>query len=498
MLSEATTATILTSAGMRDAEARAIESGAITGWEMMQRGGEAVAEIITLSYQMMPVTVLCGPGNNGGDGFVTAAALQRSGWLVEVGCLVEPDALQGDAKRAAEAWGGIILPLEDITITRETLVVDALFGTGFNPPLSQEIITLFEQIALQGAPLIAIDLLSGLQAETGFFEGLLPNAAITVTFGAKKPAHMLMPATLLCGVVACVDIGISAHVDDVGRSLQIYENRPELWLSHFHWPQPGDHKYLRGSLVVLSGPKRMTGASRLAAQAALRAGAGVVTLAADGEAIDIHAAHVTAIMVHEANSPQEFADFIAQIQHKAVVLGPGAGITQHTRECVLAALATGKPTVLDADALSVFEGDAQTLFDAVRGPVIMTPHSGELQRLFATNGLNEDQPKWALAREVAQRSGMVCVLKGYDTVIASPDGRVVISNNGSPLLATAGSGDALAGIIGGLCAQGLPAFEAACAGVSLHAEAARRFGLGLIAEDLPDMLPAVLNDLWQL
>lgn len=497
MLTESTTVVMLSSQAMRDAETRAMASG-ISGWDMMRRAGEAVAEVVTRSFPEGPVYVLCGPGNNGGDGFVAAIALKAAGREVTVGCLVSRDALTGDAATAASEWDGRIVPFAEIPMEPEAVYIDAIFGTGFHGSLEGEAAAIMERLAVAGARIVAVDILSGIDATSGAFSGYLPTAAVTVTFGAKKPGHLLMPGTLNAGIIASVDIGIGEHVEVAGRELNLYENRPELWLGYFHWPLPDDHKYSRGSVVVFSGQAEMTGASRLAARAALRVGAGAVSIACDREALKVNAAHVTAIMTRLTETSEEFAEFIAGKKHRALLLGPGAGLNDRTRACVKAALASGKPTVLDADALTAFEEYPQMLFDMVNGPVIMTPHGGELERLFSWLGMNHDQPKWLLAREAAARTGMTAVLKGYDTCIAAPDGRVAINGNGSPLLATAGSGDVLAGIIAGLCAQGMPAFEAACAGVSLHAEAGRRFGLGLIAEDIPEMIPAVLNDLFQL
>ncbi len=497
MLTESTTLTLLTAEAMRATEHAAMANG-ISGREMMQRAGEAVAEAVMRLYAPTPVRVLCGPGNNGGDGFVAASALRQAGWEVEVGCLLPITELRGDARAAAEEWGGIVLPLEDMPLEPNALYVDSLFGTGLTRPLEGVAAQVMEQLAQISATVIAVDILSGVNADSGAVGNTLPYAAATITFAAKKPGHLLLPGTLHAGEVACVDIGIGEAVETAGAQAKLLENRAPLWLPLYQWPKPTDHKYTRGSVVVLSGRPEMTGASRLAARAALRAGAGAVTLACDSDAWRINAAHVTSVIARVVETLEDFAAFIADHKHKAVVIGPGAGLTDRTRACVMAALQVGKPVVLDADALTVFADNPQPLFAQVRGEVVMTPHSGELERICGTLNLEAGLPKWALAREVASRSGMVSVLKGYDTVIAAPDGRVAINSNGTPVLATAGSGDVLAGIIGAMCAQGMPAFEAACAGVSLHAEAGRRFGLGVIAEDLPEMLPDLLKELFQL
>ena len=494
MLTEATTTTLLTAAAMRDAEARAIASD-ISSWDMMQNAGDAVAELIIRSYEVRPVRVMCGPGNNGGDGYVVATLLRNAGWEVEVGSTVDPQNLTGDARRAFEEWNGLTIPLWDLAIDENALYVDAIFGTGLNRPIEGKTAAFLEKLAAARVIMVAVDIVSGVNADTGFYNGTLPSAAFTVTFGARKPGHLLLPGTALAGLLASVDIGIGEFVEEAGKDLQLNENRPEQWLSLLRWPAMSDHKYTRGSLVVQSGPPFMTGASRLAARAALRSGAGAVTIACSHEALPIHAAQLSAVMTSPSETPEAFAELIALSKHTGILVGPGAGISDHTRACVQAALATGKPTVLDADALTSFETNPDLLFGMVQGPVVMTPHSGELQRLFAGRPLNLEQAKWLIARDAAIASGMVVVLKGFDTVIAAPDGRVTINSNGTPVLATAGSGDVLAGIIASLCAQGMPAFEAACAGVSLHAETGQKFGVGLIAEDMPDLLPGLFNEL---
>jgi NAD(P)H-hydrate epimerase len=497
MLTEASTATLLTAAAMRDAEAHAIASG-VSSWDMMQRAGNGVGELILRSYEARPVRVMCGPGNNGGDGYVAATFLRNAGWEVEVGSTVDPQKLAGDARRAFEEWGGVTIPLWDLAIEQDALYIDAIFGTGLDRPLEGKIAAFLEKLAEARVLMVAVDIVSGVNADTGLYSNILPSAAFTVTFGARKPGHLLLPGTALAGLLACIDIGIGEFVEEAGQALQLKENRPEGWMSLLRWPAMSDHKYTRGSLVVQSGPLFMTGASRLAARAALRAGVGAVTIACNREALPIHAAQLSAVMTSPSETPEAFAELVGLGKHTGILVGPGAGISDHTRACVQAALATGKPTVLDADALTSFETNPDILFNMIKGPAVMTPHDGELQRLFAGRPLNLDQAKWLVAREAAQASGMVVVLKGFDTVIAAPDGRVAINFNGTPVLATAGSGDVLAGIIASLCAQGMPAYEAACAGVSLHAEAGQKFGVGLIAEDIPDMLPGLFNDLLRL
>jgi hydroxyethylthiazole kinase-like uncharacterized protein yjeF len=300
--------------------------------------------------------------------------------------------------------------------------------------------------------------------------------------------------------VHVADIGIESDVlDEIAP--RTFENVPELWADAMPVPRIDGHKYARGHLVVASGDLVSTGAARLSARAGLRAGAGLVTVASPRDALAVNAAALTAVMVRDAGTPEQFTDLLADKRFNACVIGPGAGVGERTRGLVRAALSARRSLVLDADALTSFADDPEALFAEIkkqdRPQVVLTPHEGEFSRLFKILSEDNSPPsKLERARLAAQRSGAVVLLKGADTVIAAPDGRAAIAANAPPWLATAGSGDVLAGIIGGMLAQGLPAFEAACIGVWMHGEAAQQFGPGLIAEDLSDMLPAVFRSLY--
>ena len=285
------------------------------------------------------------------------------------------------------------------------------------------------------------------------------------------------------------DIGLPDPAD-----VRIWENAPALWLPRFPWPATDSHKMQRGRLVVVSGPAASTGAARLAARAGLRVGAGLVTVLSPQDALRVNAAALEAVMVRAFDTDSELVDLTEQAD--AVVIGPGAGVDEATAANLLAVAQTGAALVVDADALTVFREDAEALFSALDRDDVLTPHPGEFERVFP--GLLKRSPsRLHAARSAAEEAGAVVVLKGADTVIAAPDGRAAINGNGVPWLATAGSGDVLAGLIGGLLAQGMDSFEAACAGVWIHAAAAAAFGPGLIAEDLPDLTPSVLGDLWR-
>jgi NAD(P)H-hydrate epimerase len=372
-------------------------------------------------------------------------------------------------------------------------VIDALFGTGLTRPLAAEAAAAVEAINGAGRPVLAVDLPSGLDSDTGEIRGVAVRARETVTFAARKPAHLLLPGRGLCGLVAVVDIGISpAILAEVAGPL--YENEPALWAGSLPLLSDRDHKYTRGHALVLSGPATRTGAARLAARAALRVGAGLVTLASPRAAILVNAAHLTAVMLRPCDGPDELAAILQDARLNPVALGPGYGVGERTRIMVATAASAGRALVLDADAITSFAGEPDALRDALAGaPAVLTPHAGEFGRLMGDALL--EGSKVDRARAAAARLGAVVVLKGADTVIAAPDGRAAINVHASPYLATAGSGDVLTGLAAGLIAQGMAPFEAACAGVWLHGDAGLRLGPGLIAEDLSEAMPAVLAGL---
>ncbi len=481
---------LLTPAEIYRADALAVKAG-VASLTLMENAGRAVAEEIVRRYGARPTLIACGPGNNGGDGFVMARHLKAWGWNVRVTLLGERGALAGDAAAMAAKWDGPVEKLQDMLALRSMdasrpvaahrapqhedigLIVDALFGAGLSRDFSAE---LADAISGPGVPVVAIDVPSGLDGRTGFSRGASVQADLTVTFFRKKPGHVLMPGRSLCGETVVAGIGIPASVlDEIGSAL-VENSQPTL-------PQPSvsGHKYDRGHAVIVSGGPMNTGATRLVATAALRMGVGLVTLSGSRGALMVHAAHVSAIMLSDLDLPQLLADR----RKNAVCIGPAAGVGAETRVKVQAVLASGAATVLDADALTSFAERAEELFDCISDrTVVITPHESEFSRLFNDLVLASDA-KHERARTAAKRSGAVVVLKGADTVIAAPDGRAAINTNAPPSLATAGSGDVLAGMITGLMAQGMAAFEAACAAVWLHGEAATRHGpQGLTAETL--------------
>jgi NAD(P)H-hydrate epimerase len=394
----------------------------------------------------------------------------------------------------AKRWEGTIEALKLDLLVGADVIVDGLFGAGLARDIAGDTASLIEAINQSAIPVIAIDVPSGIDGTTGEVRGVAIDALATVTFFRLKPGHLLYPGRSYCGDTILADIGIPESVLDTIEP-KTFANEPELWLDHFPWPEATGHKYRRGHSVVVSGPLWSTGAARLAARGALRAGSGLVTVASPADALAVNAAQLTAIMVRPCDDADALSVMLEDERKNVVVIGPGAGVGERLKSMVLASLRSEAAVVLDADALTSFADDSTTLFKGIMGrtaPVILTPHEGEFGSLF---GKIRAASKLDAAREGASRSGATVLLKGPDTVVASPDGRASINATTSPWLATAGSGDVLAGMIGGLLAQAMPAFEAASAAAWLHGAAALGFGPGLIAEDLGEMLPEVLREL---
>lgn len=488
---------LLTTSQMYAADAAALAAG-IPGIRLMERAGHAVAESVIreMGGRCGPVLILCGPGNNGGDGFVAARHLLRAGWPVTVGLLGERDALRGDAALAAAVWPGPVLPATADLLPGHALIVDALFGAGLSRPLTGGAAALVTAIARSGVPVVAVDVPSGVCGDDGQVLGAAAPARRTVTFCRRKPGHLLFPGRQLCGVVDLVDIGIPADLL-AGLSPLLHANAPALWRAVFPTPAPTGHKYQRGHLLMLGGAV-MTGAARLAARAAMRIGAGLVTLACAPEMYLLYSLSQASLLISPVDSAQQFQALLADTRRNAVLLGPGGGTAGPAgdllRQATLDALAADRSGVLDGDVFSVFADRLSDLCLAgLDDQWVLTPHEGEFHRLFG------ELPGGRLqrAQAAAARSGAVIVLKGPDTVIAHPDGRAIINENAPADLATAGSGDVLAGMIAGLITQGMPAFMAAAAGCWLHGESGRSAGPGLLADDLPETLPTLLAMLRQ-
>lgn len=499
----------LTVAQMAQADAATIAAGT-PGFTLMQSAGEAVVRAITQRWSPRDTVVLCGPGNNGGDGFVVAAHLRALGWPVRLACLVPVDALKGDAALAAQAWsrsGGETALLSEVVpacLDGAQLVVDALFGAGLARALEGAAADVLQKAHTRGLPIVAIDVPSGVWGDTGEAMGAV-QAQLTVTFFRLKPGHALMPGRALCGEVVRADIGIQPDVL-AAMKVQAWDNQPAVWRDVWPTVDLAGHKYHRGHALIWGGAS-MTGAARLAARACARVGAGLTTVCTPRQAWSVYASALECVMVHpldgEAAASWQVGleGLLDDDRLSAMLIGPGAmggSNASGIRGLVLTMLASGRPVVLDADAISAFHEDPSLLFAAIKGhsrPVVLTPHGGEFARLFKMPEVAQAGSKLACAQAAARHSGAVVLFKGADTVVAAPDGRAAINRHAPATLATAGAGDVLAGMIVGLLAQGMPAWQAACAAAWLHGDAAQDFGLGLIADDLPDLIPPALKRL---
>ncbi|CAN5793175.1 bifunctional ADP-dependent NAD(P)H-hydrate dehydratase/NAD(P)H-hydrate epimerase [soil metagenome] len=478
---------LLTPAEMGLADRATVAIG-ISGIDLMEAAGKAVASAVQSRWSRQPVSVLCGPGGNGGDGFVAARHLRDSGWPVRLTLLGSRSDLSGGAAHHAALWKGTVEPFSTKVLDEAGIVIDAIFGAGLSHAVDGTVREMIEALKTRKTAICAVDVPSGLDGATGEVRGAAAAAEMTVTFFRKKPGHVLFPGRLLCGAIVLADIGIPATVL-CAIAPRTFENGPALWQSTYPWPRAEGHKFERGEALVLGG-EAVTGASRLTASAALRIGAGLVTLAAPSAVWPIYASSLTGVIVRALSKEGAFDALLSDKRRNAIAIGPGAGIGDDTRQRALAALATKRAVVLDADALTSFSSHRDLLFQAIQGPCVLTPHTGEFSRLFDAEG-----DKLTRTRRAAQLSGAVVLLKGGDTVIAEPGGLAIINSNAPPTLATAGSGDVLTGFVVGLLAQGLSPFHSAAAAAWLHGEAATAFGPGLVASDLPDLLPGVLRRL---
>lgn len=501
-ISDKTMLALLTPREMAQADQAAIAAGTL-GLVLMERAGKGVAD--SVSRRARPgqrILVLCGPGNNGGDGFVAARLLRERGFAVTLALAGERAALTGDAAVMAARWPGAVEPLAASRPEEAALVVDALFGAGLSRPLSGEVADLVERVNAVEAAVVAVDVPSGLSGETGQAQGPVLRADETVTFFRLKPGHLLQPGRALCGVTTLIDIGImeAAAFGPGALTPKAFRNDPLLWRAVWPAHTVETHKYQRGAVLVLAGGLAGVGAPRLGARAALRIGAGLATIACRPKALAAHAARgPDALMQRAVAEPAELEVLLAEKRLAAVLAGPALGLDATARQQVMAVLRSQVPAVFDADALSLLAGRTGSLKRAIakRGaPCVLTPHEGEFHRLCGSLPEIAQAPsKLERARRAAAYTGAVIVLKGPDTVIADPAGEAAINPTGSSALATAGSGDVLGGVIAGLLAQGMPAYEAAAAAVWLHGKAGEACGPGLIADDLPEAIRSVAAEL---
>ncbi|MGH7102999.1 MAG: NAD(P)H-hydrate dehydratase [Acetobacteraceae bacterium] len=451
-----------------------IPRGGIPGIALMENAGRAVARAVRRRFGPCRTLVVAGPGNNGGDGYVVARQLQAAGWPVTLAPLAPPRP-GSDAALAAARWRGPGAEFSEAVAARAELVIDALFGAGLSRALDDKV----ARVLRAARRVVAVDVPSGLDGASGQTLGFAPQAMLTVTFFRRKPGHLLLPGRVLCGELVLAEIGIPAAVLRV-VGVRTFANGPALW--RLPKPAPEGHKYDRGYVTVLGGAE-MTGAARLVAAAARRIGAGMVSIAAPSPAAAaIYRGGDPGVIVTEA----ELQELLADPRRGVFAAGPGLGAAA-AKVALPALITAGKLVVADADALTAFADRP----DALRGAAVLTPHAGEFARVFGP----PEPDRLAAVRAAAARTGAVVVLKGADSIIAAPDGWAAINASAPPTLATAGAGDVLAGMIAGLLAQGMPARDAAAAGVFLHGLAATRVGWGLIAEDLPEAIPDTLEAL---
>lgn len=489
---------LISPADMAIVDRAAIESG-ISGYRLMDTAGAAISACVLRHYpHAARVLVLCGPGNNGGDGYIAARRLRESGLPVSVASLVDPQNLAGDAARAFTEWDQPVAAAQIDGLAEHTLVIDAMFGGGLDRPIEGTSRSIIEAINERKLPVVSADLPSGISGYSGEVFGTALMAEHTVSFAAPRPGHFLMPGALHCGHLQIVDIGIPERLlRDVGQGPWL--NGPAIWRDCIPETGLAGHKYVKGHLGVFSGSFAQTGAARLAAMAGLRAGAGLVTVLAPASALASNAAHLTAIMLRRIDNGDDLESLLQDNRLNCFVLGPAFGVGEKAVEFARHLAKTGKPLVLDADGLTAFCDQVPLLrswFDGETPRLLLTPHHGEFAKLFPDIAADRTLSKVDRTRKAAKSSNAVVLYKGADTVIASPDGRAVINVNAPPWLATAGSGDCLAGVAGGLVAQGMPLFEAAAAAAYLHGMAGQAAGQGLTAEDLSDHLP-VLSSLGQ-
>jgi hydroxyethylthiazole kinase-like uncharacterized protein yjeF len=506
---------LLTAVQKRQIESAAMASGRVDGLELMERAGRGAVEAILdwrpeLALGPHRAAVLCGPGNNGGDGYVIARLLHQRGWDVEViqfGKLAKQPA---EAAHNMREWAklGAIVPAAKMPLPTAgfDIWIDAIFGIGQKHDLDGRVAVAFELIdedadAFAGRG-VAIDVPTGLCPDSGRLRGIVPEFALTVTFHSANQGHYLASGPETCGTLRVVDIGLAEWDDAAGETTMLAGPDRRLQKT-----ATSAHKYDHGHALVLAGDAENGGAARLAARGSLRVGAGLVTLCCPTGSLLFNAAHLSAIMLRPVDDAGELAVALADRRIRSLCLGPGLGTGEATGELVRVALASRKAVVLDADALSVFQSRPEDLFAQMHPNAVLTPHIGEFERIFPDIAarLLEQAGKGPVysridaARDAASRAGCVILLKGPDTIIADPAGKVIVSaacyDRAAPWLATAGSGDVLAGFINGLMARGFAAIEAAATAAWLHVECAREFGPGLISEDLPEMLPAVLRRL---
>lgn len=490
---------LLTPEQMGQADKLAATFNGGDSYQLMLNAAQAVTDVIVDCYgKVKKVAILCGSGNNGGDGYAVATLLKNKGFNVTCFAYGAPRK-NSDADKAYLAWDGLTLSPDKLVPEDVGLIVDALYGAGLDRELDMPTQALLKTVNDANIPVVAIDLPTGVYGKTGETCKTAINANETVTFFRLKPGHVIYPGRAHCGNIILKNIGIPERVlETIGAKTTI--NSPTLWQKNWPVLDYDTHKYKRGHAVVFSGGACSTGAARLAALAAARVGAGLVTILAPEDALAAHESHLTSVMLSQLCEDDEILSFLKARKVRSVVLGPGFGNMDRAfniAKTILQDECGVDSLLLDADALTAIALKPDEIFATIKRSsvkVVLTPHEGEFRRVFPDISANEKSTRLDRALEGAEKSGAVVVYKGADNIVASPDGRLAVSTNGTPFLATAGSGDVLSGILSGLLAQQMPAYEAACAASWIHAECGRKTSFGTIAEDLVATIPVVLRE----
>jgi len=462
----------------------------IPGYKLMENAGVEIFKIIKKEFKKQnKIKILCGPGNNGGDGFVVAKLLKENGYLnVDLFCLVAKKELKGDAKLAAKSFNGKLKSFSNFKVSNDDLIIDGLFGSGLKKNISGNLKKIIKKINLKKPYCISIDIPSGINGDTGEIQGIALQSNDTITFTRKKPGHLLSPGKEYCGNLIIVDIGIK--LENLEFKPKIFENHPDIWKNNFPWPNQKSHKYTRGYALIVCGEK-MTGASRLAARGAARIGCGLICLGVPRKAFNIYATENPIALIEEVEDEKDLNNLFKDKRINTILIGPGLGISHKKLKIILKIIKEKERIiVLDADAL---KNNFKKIILKNRTKIVITPHQGEFSQVLKSLKIKNNKNKFLSANEFVKKTKINLILKGNTTIISSQDGRVSINTNTSPFLATGGSGDVLAGMITGLIAQKMDIFNACCAAVWIHGEIGKLKGPGLIAEDLPEMIPKVLK-----
>ena len=469
---------------------RKLEKKIIPSFSLMKKAGKKSAEYINDHFKKKDILIICGTGGNGGDGFILGQELYKKyKWKVQISIIGNVKDIQGDALKAFKKLSLKVLDFKKINLKKIDYIVDAIYGIGLSRPIKNNSLETLQIIHKTKIPVIALDIPSGVDCDDGSILGFALNCLITLTFSYPKIGQFLLPGSIKCGKIVVLNIGISNN--SVNKFIpNIYLNSKSLWVDKINWPKENDHKYSRGYTLVIGGPKEMTGASRLTAISAHRAGSGIVALAADNNSKDIYYKTLLSQIVKNYKNKKEFNSILSDHRIDVIIIGPGLKPNNSSKIKIKDIVKTNKKIILDAGAITCFKNDTKNFTKLIQNKdVIITPHEGEFKILFPRlKGSLVDKAIYA-----AKKLNSIVVLKGATTIIASPDKKVIINQHGSKWLSTAGSGDVLAGLIGGLISNKMEIFYAAACATWIHKEAGIILGPGLIADDIPDILPKIIK-----